>query len=82
MPTGMSDDVARLSTLFWENLKNGNLEVAHTEGARLRDIVPPLEAFSFELIEGDNEGKETPFTSVQLGTLKPTIDEWNSDEPV
>jgi hypothetical protein len=82
MPTATNDDVHRLSASFWENLKNGNIEVTHAEGTRLWDIVPPLGTFLFELVEDGDEGKKIPLTWELPGTPKPTIDAWNTEELV
>ena len=70
MPTATSIDMARLLASFWESLKNGVVKVAYADGMCIRDLVPLLGTFLFELAGDEEKGKDMPLTAVQPGTPK------------
>ena len=56
--------------------------MAYADGVHIRELVPLLGTFLFELVGDDEEGKDMSLTAVQPGTSKPTIEAWNLEELV
>jgi hypothetical protein len=86
--TPLSPEPSVVVSNFWTSLRSSAHEEA-TETARrvLRDQAQVTEAFSFDLVEGEEGGgtgqpRESSLASVEPGTPRPVVQSWNQDKLV